>query len=258
MSKKSLTAFATVCILATGYAHAMSGGDQQINRQPVAPQPQPPQQRQVAPSTNTFSIDVGGTRIAVPLAQGICALDENQAFDGGFLKSFRSGAGNTVSVLAATASCAELAAARNGSNDALTSVGVLSVPTSVLTTLTSNIAAKDFARDVCNRELTRLNQSVRPVANPDPAAEKLMQDAERANRRVDAVLFLSDRACYQGTSAKIANGNGFINTITASMLLNGKTLLVSTVSFGQKGATVKSLLQTARRDIVALANANRA
>lgn len=256
MSTKTIAALAAIGLLAVGSAHAMTGGDQVINRQPATQQPN--QQRQVATEANTFSIDVGGTRIAVPLAQGVCAFDETQAFDGGFLKSFRSGAGNGLSVLAATANCAELAAARNGTNGSLTSIGVFSVPVSQLNAVNTTTAPRDYARDICNREITRLNQRDRLAENPDPAAEKLMREAERANRRVDAVLFLSDRACYQGTSARATNGDGFINTVTASMLLNGKTLLVSTISFGQRGAPVKSLLLQARRDIVTLFDANRA
>ncbi len=255
-SKTKLGTIAALCIMAAGSASAMSGGDQVVNRQvnPQKPNQQQPTQQRVTAPANTFNIDIGGTQLAVPLSQNVCAFDEKQTFDASFIKSFQSGAGNTIKVFLVTANCAELAAARNGSTTALKSVSTYSAPTAALNTTLTTTAPKDFARDVCNRELARLNQTAKPTENPDPAADKLMRDAERQNRRAEAVLFLGEKACYTGTVSKTPDG--FISAVNATTLVSGKAMLVSNISLGQNALPVKALLQKARQEALALANAN--
>lgn len=266
---RKFNAVAVSCLLLAGAAEAQTSSEGSVRNKQFAPQPpantqtQPPAVEQTRPqvtapiqtSSDALSVTIGTTAVTLPLARGQCALDENTAWDREFMNGFRNGAGNSITVLAAIADCKHLSDARSGLVDGISALSIFAAPTASLQS-TSTLTPQNYARDTCQQEHRRLNQSVNNNDAPETAADELKRNAERSKARQTAVLLTGERACYVGLVEPVANNNGLLQIVTASTQVKGKAMLVFTMSYGKRGYTVRTLLGQARRLAPSLAQVN--
>lgn len=261
---RKFAAAAIACLFFAGTAGAQTSTEGTVrNRQ--FPKTQPPTVETTTPtqpvtapvqtSSDALTVTIGTTSLTLPLARGQCALDENVKWDREFMTGFRNGAGNTITVLAAIADCKHLADAREGVADGISALTIFAAPTASLQT-TSSLTPQNYARDICQQEHRRLNQSVNNNEAPETAADNLKRTAERSKARQTAVLFTGERACYVGLVEPAANNNGLLQIVTASTQVKGKAMLVYSMSFGKRGYTARTLLGFSRRLTPSLAQVN--
>jgi hypothetical protein len=260
---RKINAVAVSCLLFAGAANGQTSSEGTVrNRQFTQPPPAVetvPQIPQVtAPiqtSSDALSVTIGTTAVTLPLARGQCALDENVKWDREFMNGFRNGAGSSITVLAAIADCKHLADARSGLVDGISALSIFAAPTALLQT-TSSLTPQDYARDICQQENRRLNQTVNNNEAPEVAADNLKRSAERSKARQSAVLLTGVRACYVGLVEPAANNNGLLQIVTATTQVKGKAMLVFSMSYGKRGYTVRTLLGHSRRLTPSLAQVN--